>query len=113
MKTPTICAAIAAAITIAASAVMPASAATNITENVTLTEDTDWTEFGTVTVAEGVTIDLNGHSLTVTGLAGAGRIVDGDEYRRVFWLAGRCNYMDNTAGMECAWYKWGSRSCQN
>ena len=65
---------------------LPASAATNITENVTLTEDTDWTEFGTVTVAEGVTIDLNGHSLTVAGLAGAGRIVDGDEYRRVEYI---------------------------
>ena len=85
MRTTPIRAAI-AAITIAASAVLPASAATNITENVTLTEDTDWTEFGTVTVAEGVTIDLNGHSLTVAGLAGAGKIVDGDEYRRVEYI---------------------------
>ena len=85
MRTTTFRAAI-AAITIAASAMLPASAATNITENVTLTEDTDWTEFGTVTVAEGVTIDLNGHSLTVAGLAGAGRIVDGDEYRRVEYI---------------------------
>lgn len=74
-----------AALAIAASA-MAAFAATNITENVTLTEDTDWTEFGTVTVAEGVTIDLNGHSLTVAGLAGVGRIVDGDEYRRVEYI---------------------------
>ena len=77
-------AAVSAAV-IAASA-MAAFAATNITENVTLTEDTDWTEFGTVTLAEGVTIDLNGHSLIVTGLAGAGRIVDGDEYRRVEYI---------------------------
>ncbi len=86
MKTKTIRVAVAAALTIAASAVFPSFAATNITENVTLTEDTDWTEFGTVTVAEGVTIDLNGHSLTVAGLAGAGRIVDGDEYRRVEYI---------------------------
>ena len=70
---------------IAASA-MTAFAATNITENVTLTEDADWTSLGTVTVAEGVTIDLNGHSLTVAGLAGVGRIVDGDEYRRVEYI---------------------------
>ena len=36
---------------IAASA-MTSFAATNITSNVTLTEDTDWTEFGTVTLGE-------------------------------------------------------------
>lgn len=74
------------AMAVIAASAMAAFAATNITENVTLTEDTDWTEFGTVTLAEGVTIDLNGHSLIVTGLAGAGRIVDGDEYRRVEYI---------------------------
>lgn len=64
----------------------PSYAATNITENVTLTEDADWTEFGTVTVAAGATVNLNGHSLRVVGLAGAGRIVDGDIYRRVEYI---------------------------
>ncbi|MBQ6140699.1 MAG: hypothetical protein IJI54_05375, partial [Kiritimatiellae bacterium] len=65
---------------------MTAFAATNITENVTLTEDADWTEFGTVTLAAGATVNLNGHSLRVVGLAGAGRIVDGDIYRRVEYI---------------------------
>jgi len=54
----------------------PSYAATNITENVTLDADTDWTEFGQVTVAEGVTINLNGYALTVVGIDGAGSIVD-------------------------------------
>ena len=85
MATRTIRAAVAVALTIAVSA-MTAFAATNITENVTLTEDTDLTEFGTVTLAAGVTVDLNGHSLRVVGLAGAGRIVDGDIYRRVEYI---------------------------
>ena len=35
-----------------AAGAMAAFAATNITSNVTLTEDTDWTEFGTVTLGE-------------------------------------------------------------
>ncbi len=58
---------------IAASA-MTSFAATNITSNVTLTEDTDWTEFGTVTLAGNATIDLAGHDLKVGGLDGAGTI---------------------------------------
>ena len=74
MRITTFRAAIAAS-TIAASAMLPASAATNITENVTLTEDTDWTEFGTVTLATGVMLDLNGHSLIVSNITG-GVIVD-------------------------------------
>lgn len=37
---------------IAVSVALPSFAATNITSNVTLTEDTDWTEFGTVTLGE-------------------------------------------------------------
>ena len=86
MATKTIRAAVAAALTIAASVIFPSFGATNITENVTLTEDTDWTEFGTVTLAAGATVNLNGHSLRVVGLAGAGRIVDGDIYRRVEYI---------------------------
>ena len=86
MKATTIRVAMAAALIVATSATLPSFAATNITESVMLTEDTDWTQFGTVTVAEGATIDLHGHSLTVAGLAGAGRIVDGDEYRRVEYI---------------------------
>ncbi len=59
-----------------ATAPLQSYAAVNITEDVTLTEDADWTSEGTVTIAEGVTMDLNGHSLTVVGLSGAGRIID-------------------------------------
>ncbi len=54
----------------------PSYAATNITENVTLNADTDWSGEGTVTIAEGVTLDLNGYILTVAGIDGAGGIVD-------------------------------------
>ena len=59
-----------------ATAPLPSYAAMHVTEDVTLTEDADWTSEGTVTIAEGVTVDINGHSLTVAGLAGAGRIID-------------------------------------
>lgn len=65
-----------AALVFAAGATLPSFAATNVTESVTLTEDTDWTEFGTVTVAEGATIDLNGHNLTVSDITGGGIVVD-------------------------------------
>ena len=47
---------------------LPSYAAMHVTEDVTLTEDADWTAEGTVTIAEGVTVDINGHSLTVAGL---------------------------------------------
>lgn len=49
---------------ICAAAAMPSWAATNITANVTLTEDADWRDRGTVTIASGVTINLAGHKLT-------------------------------------------------
>ena len=48
----------------------PSLAATNITENVTLAEDADWRDRGTVTISEGVKLDLGGHALYVRGLAG-------------------------------------------
>ena len=63
---------LAAAICVAAA--LPSWAVTNITSNVTLTEDADWTEFGTVTLAGNAKIDLAGHDLKVGGLDGAGTI---------------------------------------
>ena len=56
----------------AAMAFTSSFADTNITENVTLTADTDWRADGVVTVPANVTVDLNGHTLWVSGLAGAG-----------------------------------------
>ena len=79
---------------IAASA-MTAFAATNITENVTLTEDTDWTEFGTVTLAAGATVNLNGHSLAVKNIDGAGAIADIPGYQRLEYIEATGNqYID-------------------
>ena len=62
-------------------------AATNITDNVTLTEDTDWSDQGVVTIEEGVTLDLNGYTLTVAGIDGTGSIVDSFAgYERIQYL---------------------------
>ena len=94
MATRTIRAAVAVALTIAASA-MTAFAATNITENVTLAEDADWTEFGTVTLAAGATVNLNGHSLTVKNIDGAGAIADIPGYQRLEYIEATGNqYID-------------------
>ena len=42
-----------------------------------LTADEDWTDYESVEVfSNGVTIDLKGHKMTVTGLSGAGHITD-------------------------------------
>ena len=65
-----------AALVFVVGATLPSFAAMNITESVKLTEDADWTEFGTVTVAEGVTIDLNGHNLAVTDITGGGIVIN-------------------------------------
>ena len=70
METKTIRAAL-AAICVAAAA-LPSYADTTIAANMTLTADTDWRADGVVTVPAGVTVDLNGHTLWVAGLAGAG-----------------------------------------
>ena len=51
-----------------------AFADTNLTENVVLSQDTDWRSLGTVTIPDGVGVHLNGHSLYVSGFAGAGSI---------------------------------------
>lgn len=52
-------------------AAMSAHADTTIANNITLTADVDWRADGVVTVPQGVTVDLNGHTLWVSGLAGA------------------------------------------
>ena len=38
--------------------------------------DADWTAEGTFTLANGVTLDLNGHNLTVENITGGGTVVD-------------------------------------
>lgn len=45
-----------------------------ISADVTLSADADWRAKGVVTIAEGVTVSLNGHNLSLAGLAGAGTI---------------------------------------
>ena len=65
-------AALVAAAICVATAPTPSYADTTISENFTLTADTDWRTDGVVTVPEGVTVDLNGHTLWVSGLAGKG-----------------------------------------
>ena len=59
-----------AAMGIAGGMALSAAAARTVSENLTLTRDTDWSA-DVVTVANGVTIDLNGHVLKVAGLDGA------------------------------------------
>ena len=60
------------AVACVATAPSPSYADTTITENLTLGADTDWRADGVVTVPEGVTVDLSGHTLWVSGLAGKG-----------------------------------------
>ena len=43
--------------------------ATNVTERVVLAADADWRGLGPVTMADGASIDLAGHTLKVDGLA--------------------------------------------
>ena len=61
---------------VCASAFAPVYADKTVSENTQLTQDTDWSGEGTVTIAEGVTLDLCGHSLTVAGLTGGGIVTD-------------------------------------
>jgi len=51
-------------------------AAVDITSNLTLDADVDWREQGTVTVAAGVTLDIAGHRLSLSAVAGTGTITD-------------------------------------
>jgi len=48
---------------------MPACASIRLSGTVRLTADCDWTGLGTAIIPDGVTIDLNGHNLTLTGVA--------------------------------------------
>ncbi len=50
------------------------SADETISANVTLSADADWRDKGLVTINEGVTVNLNGHKLTLAGITGAGTI---------------------------------------
>ena len=59
-----------AAMGIAGGMALSAMAARTVSENLTLTRDMDWSA-DVVTIANGVTIDLNGHVLKVAGLDGA------------------------------------------
>ncbi len=70
MKTNAIRVAVAALLVCVA--MVTAYADTTIAGNITLTADADWRGDGVVTVPEGVTVDLNGHTLWVSGLAGKG-----------------------------------------
>ena len=53
---------------------LPSWAATNITGDVVLDANADWRGLGTVTVEAGATLDLRGHNLQVTDIAGTGTI---------------------------------------
>ena len=53
---------------------LPLLAATNITGDVVLDANADWRGLGTVTVEAGATLDLRGHNLQVTDIAGTGTI---------------------------------------
>ena len=53
---------------------LPVCGATTITGSQTLSADADWTADGVVTVASGASLDLNGWTLKVAGLAGEGAI---------------------------------------
>ena len=71
---PVRCTATAVAAVILAASV--AFADKTVSENLTLTQDEDWRDQGPVTISAGVTVDLNGHTLTVKGLSCAGTIID-------------------------------------
>ena len=96
-------AALAAAAVCVATAPSPSYADKTISENTTLTEDTAWSGEGTVTIADGVTIDLNGYALKVAAIDGAGSIVDSAAaalasagYERLEYIAsdGQAQYID-------------------
>lgn len=61
-----------AALTFAVALASCATLADATVESRTLYADTDWRDKGVVTVPAGVAIDLNGHNLWVSGLAGSG-----------------------------------------
>jgi len=65
---------------------MTATAAVNITENTVLQADTDWSDQGVVTIAEGATLNLNGYKLKIAGLDCAGTITNDVAYRRLDYI---------------------------
>ncbi len=75
-----------AALAAAVIAAFSSYADTNITENVTLTADADWSSLGIVTIDAAAEVNLNGHKLTVSSLAGSGTVTsyellgDNNEY---------------------------------
>ncbi len=81
-----------AAILAAAIATFTSYADTNITENVTLMADADWSSLGTVTIDAAAEVNLNGHKLTVSSLAGSGTVTsyellgDNNEYVKLEYI---------------------------
>lgn len=67
------------ALAVCAMASLPLFAEMTITQSTKLTENTDWTSYGTVTLSDGVVVDLNGYDLRVGGLAGSGRFISSAE----------------------------------
>ena len=61
-----------------AATVCAAFAEMTVNESVTLDGDADWRNRGMVTIASGVTVDLNGHRLFTAGVSGDGTVVSGD-----------------------------------
>lgn len=47
-----------------------------VTADYSLSADEDWTNCDFVSIASGVTIDLNGHNMTISGLDGSGTVTD-------------------------------------
>ena len=90
METKTIRAAIAAICVVVA--VTSLAADRTITSDYTLSADE--TVDGTLTVAPGVTVDLNGHNLTVSALAGGGNsLIDGRYQVLGYLTADRTQYV--------------------
>lgn len=75
-----------AALAFAAALASYASVAGITVESQTLNADTDWRGNGVVTVPEGTTIDLNGHNLWLSGLAGSGTFASAAEESATFDL---------------------------
>ena len=72
--------------TLAAAAVGAAAFAADMTISTNYVLDDDLTVDGTLTVASGATVDLNGHTLSVKGLSGAGRVTDSQQYQLLDYI---------------------------
>lgn len=86
----------------------------DITEDLTLTEDTDWRGQGRVTIAAGVTVALNGHSLALSDLAGEGTISSGGElvtngsFENLTDTAGNWSYYYRDGAPQAVGWNWTS-----